>query len=90
MNLEFGIRRLDPGLEASRQRGATHDAWVTLFTRRLTRLLQARARATRLTSPWVVHLLDLAIVSTYRDLQALGCAELAKALLRSSITIEPR
>ncbi len=90
MHLGFGEQRPDASFDASGEREVTDDVWVTLFTQRLTRLLVVRARATRLTSPWVVRLLDLAILSTYRDLQALGCEDLARALLRSGITTEAR
>ncbi len=82
MFLEYGAQRPEPSADAPGNRKAIDEAWVSLFTRRLTRLLEIRARATGQTTPWVVRLLDLAILSTYRDLQALGCDEAARSLLR--------
>ncbi len=84
MFLEYGARRPEPSADAPGDRRAIDEAWVSLFTQRLSRLLEIRARATDQTSPCVVRLLDLAILSTYRDLQALGCEEVAKSLLRGN------
>ncbi len=84
MFLEYGAQRPDPGVDVPGDRGASDEAWVSMFTRRLTRLLEIRARVTDQTTPWVVRLLDLAILSTYRDLQALGREDAAKSLLRGN------
>lgn len=84
MFLEYGAQRPNQSFGAPGDRRAVDAAWVSLFTRRLSRLLDIRARATGQTSPWVVRLLDLAILSTYRDLQALGCEEVARSLLRGN------
>ncbi len=82
MFLEYGAQRPGPSADALSDQGAIKEPWVSLFTRRLSRLLEMRARATGQTSLQVVRLLDLAILSTYRDLQALGREKVAKSLLR--------
>ncbi len=82
MFLEYGAQRPEPSAGAPGNRRAIDEEWVTFFTRRLGRLLEIRGRVTEQTTAWVVRLLDLAILSTYRDLQALGREEAAKTLLR--------
>ncbi len=82
MFLEYGAQRPERSADAPGNRRAIDAAWISLFTRRLSRLLDMRAGATPQTNPQVVRLLDLAILSTYRDLQALGCEEVARSLLR--------
>jgi hypothetical protein len=46
MFLEYGAQRPDPSADARGDRRAIDEAWVTLFTGRLSRLLEIRARVT--------------------------------------------
>ncbi len=83
MAIYFAAQPPDSRSDASDSLRPVNDPRITFFLRRLARLVRLRALATKLSDPRQVRLLDHAIYSTDRDLQALGCEDQARALLRA-------
>ncbi len=84
MELYFAAQPPDSTSDLTWRRKPVDDPRVAFFMRRLARLLKLRALTNGCSDPVDARLLDYAIYSTYRDLQALGCEEQARALLRDN------